>query len=116
MEIGKALQIDMERTVTGMESKYDPDEFFGRKRKNHTGVIPPLNRCASSIFVEDTNVPSKKPTNADRIRGMSDEKLAAWLVNLCCSTCGDAANARLAMYHGGLFAWLQQEVDDGGTD
>ena len=76
-----------ERTVTGMESKYDPDEFFNRK----------------------------KQTNADRIRAMTDEELSYWLgtfancpegydeLGVCvrqdeaCSKC--------------WLDWLQQEVD-----
>ena len=50
-------------------AKYDPDEFFNRR----------------------------KPTNADRIRAMSDEELAEWLEDHC--------------YQYGWLDWLKQEVE-----
>jgi hypothetical protein len=77
-------RVPVENVMEYRHVKYDPDEFFGRKRQKHTGFIPPLNRCASSVFVEDTNVPSKRQTNADRIRKMSDEELASIITDDWC--------------------------------
>lgn len=52
-----------------------------------------------------------KQTNADRIRAMSDEELEVWLVNLCCATVGDAANARAQILCGKLIEWLRQGAE-----
>lgn len=54
----------------------------------------------------------KHPTNADRIRAMTDEELEVWLVNLCCASVGDAANARVQIIRGNLLNWLKQEVNE----
>ena len=55
---------------------------------------------------------SHLPTNADRIRAMTDEELEVWLVNLCCATVGDAANARVQILRGNLLGWLKQEAKE----
>jgi hypothetical protein len=54
----------------------------------------------------------KPITNADRLRAMTDEELETWLVNLCCATTGDAANARVQILRGNLLDWLKQEVSE----
>lgn len=53
-----------------------------------------------------------KKTNADRIRSMTDEELAMWLTDFCCATVGNAADARVAMYHCGMLEWLKQEAKE----
>ena len=59
--------------------------------------------------------PYEEPqTNADRIRALSDVELATWLTDFCCATVGNAADARVAMYHCGMLEWLKQEVTDEG--
>ena len=65
-----------------MESKYDPDEFFNRK----------------------------KQTNADRIRAMPDEELALWLFknNACVDFPTYKCNGKPC--HDCWLDWLQQEV------
>ena len=54
----------------------------------------------------------RKQSNADRIRHMTDEALAMWLTDFCCATVGNAADARVAMYHCGMLNWLKQEAED----
>ena len=55
----------------------------------------------------------KKPSNADRIRAMSDEELEKWLVNFCSATCGGASRARVAMHRDELLDWLKEEAERG---
>lgn len=54
-------------------------------------------------------------TWGDKIRAMTDEELATWLTDFCCATVGNAADARVAMYHCGLLDWLKQEVNNNST-
>ena len=79
--------------------------------------VPPSNSpsdCKKCQF-------SKAPTNADRIRAMSDEELAGWIKRLIidsslgrCDTRGVWTKAEIA---GGEIVpwldWLRQEVTDG---
>ena len=53
----------------------------------------------------------EKHSNADRIRSMTDEELAMWLTDFCCATVGNAAEARVAMYHCGMLEYLKQPPD-----
>ena len=51
-------------------------------------------------------------SNGDRVRSMTDEELAMWLTDFCCATVGNAADARVAMYHCGMLDWLKQEAEE----
>ena len=63
--------------------------------------------------------PRKQMTNADRIRSMSDDELAAFLCNLrseeayenTCSHCVAERFCRIG--HTGMIDWLQQPVEGG---
>lgn len=52
----------------------------------------------------------KPQTNFDRLQAMSINEFATWLTDFCCATVGNAADARVAMYHCGLREWLEQEA------
>ena len=51
-------------------------------------------------------------TNADKIRLMSEEDMALWLMNFSGATVGSGADARKAMYRGRLLEWLREETND----
>ena len=53
------------------------------------------------------------PTNADRIRAMTDEELADWLNAVLTSNVAPYAIVRGANKRGKLLDWLRQEVQDG---
>jgi hypothetical protein len=65
-----------------MEAKYDPDEFFNRK----------------------------KPTNADKIRQMSDAELADIITDDWCEmlNCKSPCDGNCDLK---VLTWLQQEVE-----
>ena len=70
---------------------------------------PFLCKTCNEWFSDEEVTP--KQTNADRIRAMSDEELAMWLTDFCCATVGNAAEARVAMYHCGMLEYLKQPPD-----
>ena len=51
--------------------------------------------------------PHKPLTNADRVRAMSDEKLAAWAINEA-----PKIGFRYTSSETGLLEWLQQPAED----
>lgn len=51
-------------------------------------------------------MPTKNPTNADRIRGMTDEELADWI-------CDQIIDRNIGIPPETWLDWLKQEVDDG---
>lgn len=64
----------------------------------------------------------KKETNADRIRNMSDEKLAEWLTNICCFEKNEEPyksiynldtekEEEIHDSYGSLLEWLQSEAE-----
>lgn len=61
-------------------------------------------------------------TNADRIRAMTDEKLAKWLDGMITNCDNNDIPCRLFCYKTALscrecwYEWLKQEVDDERTD
>lgn len=78
---------------------------YDRQRKQHTDV------CAACIIAyvnDERQEPSHwkciPMTNADRIRAMSDEKLAAWMDK--CNAYGERADANEWL------TWLQQPAED----
>lgn len=66
-----------------------------------------------TAFCDIDNCESKRPSNADRIRAMSDEELAEWLTNFTSSNVKPYATARGEMYRGSMLDWLKQEAKDG---
>ena len=71
------------------------------------GHNPKITACCK--FTE------RHQTNADRVRAMSDEKLADFLCNIagledCTSKCPGWAFCRTG--HTGILDWLQQEADE----
>ena len=62
--------------------------------------------------------PRKQMTNADRIRSMSDDELAAFLCNLrsekACDGCLNCVAERFCRIgHTGMIDWLKQPVEGG---
>ena len=54
-----------------------------------------------------------KPTNADKIRAMSDEKLANFLCRISICTGRTCLGMKYCDFDGtGYLAWLREEVDD----
>jgi hypothetical protein len=51
-----------------------------RQRALQTGVCPMCEDCPDGCPIETPNDSRNKMTNADRIRSMTDEELARWLV------------------------------------
>ena len=71
---------------------------------------PLCNRC----FIPE-NSKMNKPSNADRIRAMTDEELAQFLCEThvfegACSGC--IANEYCKPGHNGMFEWLREEVKE----
>lgn len=109
--------------------KYDPDEFFDRKRQNKltdcadcvTRNCMFRNRSADDVCRWFT--PKKPQTNADKIRQMSDEELADFLENgvfampWCNATEEEVDPDTLKCKRWDCVTcaldWLQQEVDNG---
>ena len=62
----------------------------------------------------------EKPSNADRIRAMTDEELAEFMCHnvsngtVNCAFCAAAEFCRMG--HNGWLDWLKQEVTDGEPD
>lgn len=72
------------------------------------------DRCdmAASCLLNYDGIPCRKnrtvqPTNADRIRAMSDEELAEWIHKRDCHTNYYGYNPKDA-----VFDWLKQEVEE----
>ena len=67
------------------------------------------------LFAEKTCPNFKEPsiiTNADRLRGMSDEELAGWYCRFReCTKCPHANGCRVVGE--GILDWLKQEATDG---
>lgn len=70
---------------------------------------------------------SKKQTNADRIRNMTDEELAEWIHNISHDNEAEEPNVciydldkeeEIVLYdsYGDLLEWLQAEVKEGDSD
>ena len=75
----------------------------------------PITHCKGYLQFSES-----KPTNADRIRAMSDEELAEWLdatafkaTNLCWALMGDKTCNKACMEC--WFEWLRKECEDGNT-
>ena len=61
---------------------------------------------------EGESMPKQKISNADRIRSMTDEELAAMLCRDRCSMCAGASNEHCGeswFCAAGMLAWLEQE-------
>lgn len=75
-----------------------------------------VNPTMDEIIGEALNRPQ---TNADRIRNMSDEELAEWLVSIiecddgcpCIKECGE--KEEMGFCYPSMIEWLRKEVDDG---
>ena len=53
-------------------------------------------------------------TNADKIRQMSNEDLAEWILNWHIGGCPDAGKCRAETCYACWLNWLRQEVVDNG--
>lgn len=78
-------------------------------RKTHDEAISAWNRRTDHI--RDT---TKKVSNADRIRGMSDEELARWLVDatVCERVCGEDEYCHGNECVNRVTDWLQQPAKE----
>lgn len=96
--------------------------WFSMEYVGNPGAVPSCNRDAVlEVFDCSTceeNPNNAKRTNADRIRAMSDEELAA-IYAVCCPN-GDRLNCGKYYLHGGRdcfscwLDWLKSPVEDGG--
>lgn len=80
------------------------------------GVNGEIYPCKADIF-QKTYTEDKPKTNADRIRAMSDEKLAAWIAGMsticeCCAELNECASPRgFNRCSHGIKDWLQQPAE-----
>lgn len=81
--------------------------------------VEDLIHMTGDYFTPPKQKPKQKPkpiTNADRIRSMSDEELAQWLLSQGCKAhntdewCKKQRNCQACWLE-----WLKQECDDNGT-
>ena len=93
---------------------YDETSCYELKR---TGGICAYDGVFTEITYEDCEF-RKFPTNADRIRQMTDEELAEWLIDwdneghdYCIDPCVSHDGYYDCKYC--LVEWLKKEVDDG---
>ena len=70
------------------------------------GVHGEIYPCKADIF-QKTYTEDKPNTNADRIRSMSDEELAAWAINEA-----PKIGFRYTSSETGLLMWLQQPAEE----
>lgn len=102
-------------------AKYDPDEFFDRKSftmcrdcvypaKRENGLYCTKNNAHIAGIGGCRDGKEKLPTNADRIRAMSDEELAEWLAEITdCADCKiytHATNVCMTSDEACACAWL----------
>ena len=73
--------------------------LYGCKVKEYYAICPLTNMA--------TPITEYKMTNADRIRAMSDEELAAWAINEA-----PKIGFRYTSSEAGLLDWLQQPAEE----
>lgn len=95
----------------------------------YTGICPARKedgQCVSKFPCSHKAEPPKPPTNADRIRAMSDEEMAEWvsagencIMTVCDHICGGECNAFATSQKSGKAAckeivmkWLQQPAKE----
>ena len=116
----------MKKADEAWNRRAQPDN--SRQRALQTGVCPMCEDCPDGCPVEAPNDSRNKPeneplnapkTNADRIRGMSDEELAEWIDNVP-KTCKCHDHCEMCLSEKDcetpILAWLQQPAETEGTE
>ena len=73
--------------------------------------------CMYCTFTQERNCEHNKKTNADRIRSMTDEELAAWIAGMsticeCCAELNECASPRgFNRCSHGIEDWLKQPAE-----
>ncbi len=108
------------RAVVNVKIEVDKDELIRALKYDRDQYEKGFNDAMRAAgFAKDTNVPDKNvvKSNADRIRDMSDEELAEFMINGCdCIAPSD--NCYTPHYDCKMcwLDWLRQEVSCGCSD
>ena len=89
-----------------------------RQHALQTGVCPMCEDCPDGCPVETPKDSRNKMTNAQRIRGMSDEELARWLVDatVCERVCHEDEYCHGNECVKRVTGWLRQPAETEGTE
>lgn len=95
-------------------AEYSDEHWDAEERHAHADYIDALKHAVAALAIcREREEAAKKPkTNADRIRQMTDDELARFLINFdMCIACQVECTKEYPC-NKGIMAWLKQEVSE----